>query len=44
MKEAIANAEDVNLLGGSGGMLPREILKSETSQSLGNAIKFTSCC
>ena len=27
---------------GSWGMLPREILKSETSQSPRNAIKFTS--
>jgi hypothetical protein len=31
-------------LGGPGGMLPLEILKSETSRSPGNAIKFTSCC
>ena len=33
----------MSLVGGSGGMLPREILKSEAFQSPENAIKFTSC-
>jgi hypothetical protein len=43
--EPFFNAEGVSFLEWSGGMLPREILKSEISQSSpGNAIKFTSCC